>query len=258
MVLAFALVLIIALTGCGAKESAGTKYKFATDAAYAPMEYMDKDKLTGFDIDFLGEVMKEAGLPFEVAHTGWETMLTSVKQGSEYKGGIASISITDERKQSYDFSMPYFESVNMILVKEGSTIKNATDLKDKKVAVQISTTADILMSKIMGADNKSLKRLDNNTLAFMELDNNGVDAVVADIAIIREYVKNNPKKKIVAIADPQNFESEYYGILLPKGSELKTKLDASIKKVIENGTYSNVYKKWFGQEPDTKKLLEQK
>ncbi|MDF2651760.1 MAG: basic amino acid transporter substrate-binding protein, partial [Paenibacillus sp.] len=49
-------VLVVALAGCGSKESGGTKYKFATDAAYAPMEYMDKDKMTGFDIDFLAEV----------------------------------------------------------------------------------------------------------------------------------------------------------------------------------------------------------
>ncbi|WP_307564012.1 basic amino acid ABC transporter substrate-binding protein [Paenibacillus sp. V4I7] len=251
-------VLVVALAGCGSKESGGTKYKFATDAAYAPMEYMDKDKMTGFDIDFLAEVMKEAGLSYEVTNTGWDTMLTSVKQGKEFQAGISSVSITDERKQTYDYSIPYFESTNMILVKEGSPIKSATDLKDKKVAVQISTTADTLMSKIMGEKNTSLKRLDNNTLALMELENNGVDAVVADIAIVREYVKNNPNKKFTTISDPKNFESEYYGILLPKGSELKAKLDPAIKKVIENGAYATVYKKWFGQEPDTKKLLEQK
>lgn len=263
MFFVLAVVLVVALAGCGSKEngskdSGGTKYKFATDAAYAPMEYMDKDKITGFDIEFLAEIMKEAGLSYEVANTGWDTMLTSVQQGKEYQAGISSVSITDERKQTYDYSIPYFESTNMILVKEGSPIKSAIDLKDKKVAVQISTTADTLMSKIMGETNKSLKRLDNNTLALMELENNGVDAVVADIAIIREYVKNNPKKKFVTISDTKNFESEYYGILFPKGSELKAKLDPAIKKVIENGAYTKLYKKWFGQEPDTKKLLEQK
>ena len=259
-VMILALVFILAITACGAKpnQAGGTKYKFATDAAYAPMEFMDKDKLSGFDIDFLAEVMKEAGLQYDVTNTGWDTMLTSVQQGKEYQAGISSVSITDERKQTYDYTIPYFESTNMILVKEGSPIKSATDLKDKKVAVQISTTADTLMTKIMGADNKALKRLDNNTLALMELENSGVDAVVADIAIIREYVKNNPNKKLVAIPDPKNFESEFYGILLPKGSDLKAKLDPAIKKVIENGAYAKVYKKWFGQEPDTKKLLEQK
>lgn len=257
MISVVAAALVLTMTACGSKDG-GSKVKFATDAAYAPMEYMDKDKVSGFDIDFAEAVMKEAGLSYSITNTGWDTMLTSVQQGKEYQAGISSVSITDERKQTYDYSIPYFESTNMILVKEGSPIKSATDLKDKKVAVQISTTADTLMTKIMGSDNKSLKRMDNNTLALLELENNGVDAVVADIAIVREYIKNNPNKKFVSIADPKNFESEYYGILLPKGSDLKAKIDPAIKKVIENGTYATVYKKWFGQEPDTKKLLEQK
>ena len=93
----------------------------------------------------------------------------------------------------------------------------------------------------------------------MELENNGVDAVVADIAIVREYVKNNPNKKFdydFWIQQTSNPSTTVF--LLPKGSELKAKLDPAIKKVIENGAYAKVYKKWFGQEPDTKKLLEQK
>ncbi|HUC93662.1 MAG TPA: basic amino acid ABC transporter substrate-binding protein [Paenibacillus sp.] len=233
----------------------GKAYKFATDANYAPMEFMDKDKITGFDIDFLAAVMEEAGLKYEVTNTGWDTMLTSVQQGTEYDAGISSVSITEERKQTYDYSAPYFESTNMILVKEDSPIQNALDLKDKKVGVQVSTTAESLMIEIMGNDNTDLKRFESNTLALLELDGGGVDAVVADNAIVQEYVKNNPDKKFKAIPDPANFTSEYYGILLPKGSELKAKLDPAIKAVIENGKYAEVYKKWFGEEPNTDNLL---
>ncbi len=256
------LGLALFLSACGGDKPASgggeTVYKFASDASYAPMESMDKDKIVGFDIDFLAEVMKEAGLKYEVKNTGWDTMLESVKQGTEFHAGISAISITDERKMSYDFSMPYFESTNMILVKEGSPIKNAKDLKGKKVAVQSSTTADTLMTEIMGKDNTSLKKFDNNVLALMELDKGGVDAAVADIAIVREYIKNNPNKKFVGLLDKENFESEFYGIAFPKKSELKAKLDPAIKKIIENGTYAKVYEKWFGEKPDTSKLLNAK
>jgi len=256
---AFVLVLAISLAACGQKNNtpssassggaADKTYVIGTDAAYAPMEYMDKDKPAGFDIDFLAEVMKEAGVKYEVKNIGWDPMLESVKQGKEYHGAISSVSITDDRKQTYDYTIPYFESTNMIMVKEGSTVQSALDLKGKKVAVQNATTADILMTEIMGKDNTSLKRFDNNTLALLELDNSGVDAVVADIAIVRDYIKNNPNKKFTGILDPKNFESEFYGILLPKGSELKAKLDPAIKKVVENGKYAEIYKKWFGEEP---------
>lgn len=266
MKLIMAVILTMIVAGCGSGDGennkvatdGGKKIKVATDAAYAPMEFMDKDKITGFDIEFLEIVMKEAGLEYSVANTGWDPMLQEVKTGTTYGAGISSVSITDERKESYDYSIPYFESTNMILVKEGSPIKNALDLTDKKVAVQVSTTADILMADIMGIDNTNLKRFDSNAVALMELDKGGVDAVVADIAIVREYLKNNPNKKLISILDPANFGSEYYGILFPKGSELKAKLDPAIKTVLENGAYTELYKKWFGEEPNIENVLNAK
>lgn len=242
---------LFGVVGCSSSDS----IKFATDATYAPMEYMDKDKITGFDIDFLAEVMKEADIDYDIKNIGWDTMLESVKQGKEYKGGISSVSITDERKETYDFSAPYFESTNMIMVREDSPVKNALDLKDLNVAVQGATTADTLMSGIMGQTSSNLKRFDSNTLALMDLAKGGADAVVADVAIVREYIKNNPDNKLVGILDPTNFESEYYGIIFPKGSDMKSKIDPAIKKVIENGKYAELYKKWFGEEPDTTNLL---
>ncbi|MDO7906864.1 basic amino acid ABC transporter substrate-binding protein [Paenibacillus sp. JX-17] len=258
-------LMIVLVAGCGQKQSSSTaagesssgggdQVMFATDASYAPMEYMDKDKLTGFDIDFIAAVMAEAGLDYDVKNTGWDTMLESVKQGKEYQAGISSVSVTEERKQTYDFSRPYFESTNMILVKKGSGITSAMDLKDKKVAVQNATTADTIMTGIMGDNSANLKKFDSNPIAIMELESGGVDAVVADVAIVNEYVKNNPGKDMETVADPGNFASEYYSILLPKGSELKAKLDPAIQKVIDNGEYAKIYSKWFGKEPDLANL----
>lgn len=232
-----------------------TTYMFASDGSYAPMEYMDKDTLKGFDIDFLAAVMKEAGLKYDVRNVAWDAMLESVKQGTEYQAGISSISITPDREQQYDFSMPYFESKNVIMVKEDSAIQSANDLKDKKVAVQGATTADTLMTKIKGEGNTDLKRFDSNAVALLEFDKGGVDAVVADIAIVQDYVKNNPDKKLKTVMDDVNFTPEYYGIAYPKNGALKAKLDPAIKTIIENGTYADIYKKWFDKEPDTKNLL---
>lgn len=265
------LIMVIILSACGtppAKDPAPAAstdsstttntsdetIKVATDASYAPMEFMDLDKVSGFDIDFLAAVMEEAGLKYEVTNIGWDTLLESVKQGTEYKAGISAVSITDERKETYVFSIPYFESTNMIMVKEGSNIKSATDLKDKTVAVQNGTTADILMSKIMGQNSTNLKKFDSNTLALLELDNGGADAVVADIAVVREYIKNNPNNKLVGITDNTHFNSEYYGLIYPKDSDLKAKIDPAIQTVIDNGKYAEIYQKWFGTAPDLTNL----
>jgi len=291
-ILAFMLVFVLVAAGCGKKEENGASgaspsdsaspsesasssagaspsaseesnvvYKVATDASYAPMESMDKDKIVGFDVDFLDAVMKEAGLKYELVNTGWDPMFADLDKGdkSAYSAGISAVSITDERKQSYEFSIPYFESKNMILVKEGSPIQNALDLKGKKVAVQGATTAEDLMKGIMGDSNASLKRFDSNTLALLELENNGVDAVVADFAVVQAYVEKNPNKKFKTIADKENFTPEYYGIIFPKGkSDLKAKLDPAIEKVRASDEYKEMYKKWIGVEPDTTDLVNTK
>lgn len=255
ILLALTLLLVACSSNSGSSSKGGKVIRFATDATYAPMEYMDKDKVVGFDVDFLDAVMKEAKLEYTLTHTGWETMLESVKQGAEYDAGISSVSITDERKETYEFSLPYFESTNMILTKEGSPIKSALDLKDKKVAVQSSTTADIIMTEMMGIDNTNLKKFESNATAILELENNGVDAVVADNMIVGEYIKNNPDSKLVGLFDTENFTGEFYGIAFPKNTTYKDQIDKAIKTVLENGTYKDIYKKWFGQEPDMTNLL---
>jgi len=265
--LLLAVLLVAALAACGKRDDTTAPgnsqgggaaqdkvYKFATDAAYAPMEFMDKDQIVGFSPEFLALVMQEAGLKYELVNTGWDPMLEFVKQGTEYDAGISSISITEERKQTYDYTVPYFESVNMIMSKKGSGLTTAEALKDKKVAVQNGTTADIIMSEIMGKDNPNLRRFETNTLAFMEMQNGGVDAVVADNAVIGEYLKQNPDKDYEGHIDP-NFPSEFYGILLPKGSELKAKLDPAIKKVVASEAFKELYRKWIGGEPNVERIL---
>ncbi|SFB62073.1 polar amino acid transport system substrate-binding protein [Cohnella sp. OV330] len=265
------VALAVGLSACGAKESSNANaggaasadagkvtLKFATDASYAPMESMDKDKIVGFDVDFLDAVMKEAGYDYKLDNTGWDPLFADLGSGNhKYDGGISSISITDERKQSFDFSIPYFESVNMILTKEDKPVKDALELKGKKVAVQGGTTAEILMKGIMGDNNPNLKRFDSNTLALMELESNGVDAVVADFAVVQSYVQSNPDKKLNAIYDRTNFASEYYGILFPKGTDetVKSDIDAAVEKVRASDAYKEIYKKWIGVEPDTSNLV---
>jgi polar amino acid transport system substrate-binding protein len=231
--------------------------KIGTDATYAPMEYMKKGKIVGFDIDFLKAVMKEANLKYEVQNIGWDALFTSVKQATEVDAGISSVTINDTRKKTYDFSAPYFESTNLIMVKKGSPIQSAADLKTATVALQTTTTADDIVSDIKGSNKSSqIKRFGSNAEAFLEMDKGGADAVVADNMIINEYVKNNPGKNYVAISD-SSFPSEYYGLLLPKGSKLKAKLDPAIKTVIKNGEYAKIYKKWFGSAPDLANLKAQ-
>ena len=160
--------------------------------------------------------------------------------------GASAITINDERKQSYDFSVPYFLSTVKILVPEKSDIKSAADLKGKKVAVQTATTGQAAVEKVLGKNDPSIKKFDNNNLAIQELLSGGVDAVVADNTVLEKYVQNNPDQKLKVVADNKQFVPEYYGLLFSKGSTLKSEIDKAVNTLFENGTYAKLYQKWFG------------
>lgn len=260
------LVLVFVVSACGTssnKENNSAeqtdekkKLRIVTDAAYAPFEYMDKGEIVGFDVDFVNAVAKEAGYDVEIVHIGWDPIFVEIEDKIADLA-VSAITINDDRKQTYDFSVPYFLSTNKILVPENSDIKSASDLKDKVVAVQNGTTGQEAVEKLLGKNNKNIKKFENTTLAIMELINGGADAVVADNTVIEEYAKNNPDQKLVVIDDPNSFEKEFYGLMFPKGSELVEEFSNAINKIYENGTYTKIYNEWFGVDPDIETLKEQ-
>ena len=262
------VALLLVLSACGtSKSTSGTKttgvdaekktLRVVTDAAYAPFEYQDKGEVVGFDIDFINAVAKEAGYNIKVEHVGWDPIFVELdKKIADI--GISAITINDERKQSYDFSVPYFLSTNKILVPKDSDIKSAADLKNNKVvAVQNATTGQEAVEGLLGKNSDKIKKFENNNLAILELKSGGADAVVADNTVIEEYAKNNPKDNFVVIEDSAAFAKEFYGLMFPKGSKIKADFDKAVNAVIENGTYAEVYKKWFKVEPDTQILKDQ-
>ncbi|WP_042349964.1 basic amino acid ABC transporter substrate-binding protein [Bacillus massiliigorillae] len=252
---------LIVLAGCGTSDkTSGEKenkdgqekktLRVVTNADYSPMEFQDKGELVGFDMELITAMGKEAGYDVKLEHVGWDPIFVELDK-KRAQVGASAITINKKREQSYDFTAPYFYASQKILVPQGSSIKSAADLKGKKVAVQMGTTANIIMDKLYGADNKNIKKFENNILAIMELTKGGADAVVADNAVVEEYAKNNPKQKLVVIEDKGAFDPEFYGFMLQKGDkQLKKDLDKALNTLLDNGEYTKIYQKWLGIEPD--------
>jgi len=267
--LTIGLLLLVSACGTSEKTTSGTnekpasgsgdnshkKLRIVTDANYAPMESLDGDKIVGFDVDILDAVMKAAGYDYELVNIGWDPIFVEIP-GKTADAAISSITINEKRIKTYDFSIPYFESINKILVPNDSPIQSGADLKGKTVAVQNGTTGQEIAEKILGKDPQHIKKFESNVLAIMELTKGGADAVVADNAVVEEYAKNNPNKNLKVITDT-SFPSEFYGIMLPKGSKLKADIDNAIKKIIDDGTYTKIYKDNFGTEPNIDVLKKQ-
>ncbi len=244
------LVFIAALiaTGCATKQGANDSTVIVgTDAAYPPFEKQEgSGEISGFDVDIINAVAKAGGFKVDIQHTGWDPLFEGIDRG-KIDAGISAITITEDRKKKYDFSDPYFDAKQLILVPAGSPAKSLNDLKGKKIGVQSATTGETVVQKAFGKTYPHLKGYDDTPAAIEDLKLGRLDAVVADNGVVMEYAKKLGKGKFKFVEDA-SFETEQYGIIVKKGNkELLEKINAGLKKIREDGTYDKIYKKYFGQ-----------
>lgn len=263
------LIAGLVLSACGKKEPAAETaaapaasaaasaaapapakvYVVGTDAAYAPFESQnEKGEIVGFDIDVVKAVAAKAGIEVKFVNTPWEGIFKTLDQGDRDLL-VSSITITDERKQTMDFSTPYFDAQQLIAVKENSKVAKFDDLKKLKVGVQTGTTGDEVVSKLQGKNSTNIKRFESTPLALKELEAGGVDAVVADNGVVINYIANNSNVKFKSVTD-KAFQPEQYGIAVKKGNaDLLAKINQGLADIKADGTYDKIYTQYFGVAP---------
>ena len=221
-------------------------YTVGTDAAYAPFESQnEKGEIVGFDIDVVRAVAAKAGIEIKLVNTPWEGIFSTLNQGDR-DFLVSDITITEERKQSMDFSAAYFDAHQLIAVRDNDNINALADLKNLKIGVQTGTTGDEVATKLVGKNSPNVKRYESTPLALKELEAGGVDAVVADNGVVIHYVANNSGTKFRIVSD-QSFTPEQYGFAIKKGNtELQAKLNQGLSAIRADGTYEQIYTKYFG------------
>ena len=256
-----AALAALALVACSKTESppavasapsapaAARVYVVGTDAAYAPFESQnEKGEIVGFDIDIVNAVAKQAGIEVKFVNTPWEGIFNALNQGDRDLL-VSSITITDERKQTMDFSDPYFDANQLIAVPNDSKVTRFDDLKSLKVGVQTGTTGDEAVAKLQGKSSTNIKRFESTPLALKELEGGGVNAVVADNGVVINYVANNAGAKFKTVSDAA-FVPEHYGIAVKKGNaELLAKLNQGLAAIKADGTYERIRAKYLGAAP---------
>jgi len=225
-----------------APEAGPKKIIVGTNAEYPPFEFVDENgEIVGFDIDLMKAIAEAAGFEPEFVNTRWDGIFVALASG-EFDAVISAATITDERKQTVDFSEPYFNAGQVLAVKKGSDIKGPEDLAGKKVGVQLGTTGDIWATDNTDAE---VVRYDEITLAMQALANGDVDAVINDAPTTADMIKANPEWNIEIVAGP--FTEEYYGIAVRKDApEVLEMINKGLKAVKESGEYDKIYEKWFG------------
>lgn len=232
------MLISLVLSGCAPKD----KVVIATDATWPPFESINEQtkEIEGFDIDLMTAIAEEAGLEIEFMNVAWDPLLAGMAQG-QYDVAISAMTITEERAKQFFFSDPYFEAGQIVTVRTDNTnITNKNTLPGKVVGAQIGTTGSFEIEKIIGAD---LKTYDDIGLAFQDLMNGQIDAVVADNPLALGYVNKYPDKLKTA---GEVFTEESYGIAISKDREdLLEKINAGLKAVKEKGLIEELAKKWL-------------
>lgn len=238
-----------ASASASAPTASGEKVlRIGTNAEFAPFESLnEKQEIQGFDIDLLNEMAKAGGFKVEFKHTPWDGIFAAL--GNKDVDVVASaVTITDDRKKTMDFTDPYYQITQVVLVPQAKAVQNVEDLKKlSKVGVVSGQTGDFAAQKIFGATSQNVARFDTITLLIKEVENGGVDAAISDSAVIANYVKNNANKNFNMIKIP-DFDVENYGLAVRKGdTETLNLLNSSLKTIKENGKYAEIENKYFAK-----------
>ena len=252
LLLTVCLLGTVALTaGCGQSDSAeqsGKKVlRVGMDASYPPFGSQDQETkdYEGFDVDIIRAIGAEEGFDVEISNRSFDGLIPAL-QAKEIDVAINDITITDDRKQSVDFSKPYYiAGLGVVVRSDNDTIHTAEDLQGKTLGVSIGSTGEEAARKFPGANVRVFNAINE---AFLEVQNGGVDAVVNDIPT-NEYYVSHAGNKNVRTAEVA-LTKEDLGIAVLKGNtELLTKIDDGLAKIKANGKFSEIYEKWFGKEP---------
>ncbi|MCT9083607.1 ABC transporter substrate-binding protein [Streptomyces fulvoviolaceus] len=259
------MLVSVTVSGCTSSDDGGSGSKTAaggvelvkagqlttcTHLPYPPFQSEIDGKVQGLDVALIDLVAKDLGVKQEILDTPFENFKTGAFLNSgECDLAAAGMTITEERKKNVDFSDPYFEATQALLVDKGSGITSLADAKSKgvKLGAQAQTTGEDY-AKGQGFDPVSFESSD---AVLSGLRSGQVKAVVIDYPVVQGWLKTKANADAFEVADNIN-TGEQYGFTVKKGN---TKLLAAIDKALTDaradGTYKKLYEKWIGPYDET-------
>lgn len=215
-----------------------------TNAEFPPFEYVDDNgEADGFDMALCKAIGEKLGVEVKIENMEFASLVSSI--GSKIDIAAAGMTVTDERKESVDFSNPYYEAVQYVIVSADSDIATADDLKDKTIGVQLGTTGDFIAEGYTSNVAQYNKAVD----AVNDLVNGKVDVVIVDKnpALVFE---TKFEGEVKAIEGAQfGFETEEYAIALPKGdTALADAVNGAIDELKADGTFDELVKTYIEAE----------
>lgn len=234
-------------TESGAELIDGDKLTVCTHLPYEPFQFTESGEVVGFDVDMMDLVAEELGVEQEIFDTPFEGIQSGQSLNTQKCDvAAAGMTITDERARVIDFSDPYFDATQALLVAKGSGIASLEDLSGKTLAVQEGTTGE-LYANDNAPDDVEVRSFEDLALLTTAVKTGQVDAGINDNGVLFDYVQDNPELEVATEFDT----GEQYGFAVAKdgNDELLATINDVISKAQEDGTYDEIYEKWFGEAP---------
>lgn len=264
LIILFTIMFVSILAACGGNSDQGDSdktteednkeatndqdtYVVATDNGYVPFEYIDEEtnELVGFDIDLMTALAEEANIDIEFQTLEFDGIVAGIGSG-RFDIAIAGMGITEERKESIDFSEPYYHGGLILAVQQDDDeIKSIEDIDGKSVATRTGSTSQEYLTKNTDANIEAFPGIIEG---YQNVIAGRADAILYDLPNVQYYTEKEAKGELKTVGE--RLTSEDYGIGFPKGSDLRDKVDDALKTLKENGKYDDIYEEWFGERPE--------
>lgn len=256
MTLIAAMTLSLAACGGSSKEADSTKadgsstkkYVIATDTVFAPFEFTNESNdFVGIDVDILSAIAEDQGFEYELSPLGFDAAVASLESGQS-DAVIAGMSITDERKEKYDFSEAYYDSYVCMATAADSNIKGYEDLKGKTVAAKTGTQGAECAESLKDKYNFDVQYFDESSLMYQDVITGNSAACFEDQPVMAYGITQGNGLKIIA-EEQESFSTPYgFAVLKGQNAELLEMFNKGLANIIDNGTYKEIVAKYTDAE----------
>lgn len=237
--LSFTLLLSFIFSSTLAFSQDKTVYSVGVDNTYPPFEFTVKGELIGIDIDLIKAIAEDQGFEIKIEQMDFSGIIPAM-QAKQLDVGMGGMSITEKRKETVDFSDPYFEAgISLTVSSKNNDIASLEDLKGKKVVVKNGTVSERFAQENQDKYGFSLTNVNDSASMFQEVMNGTSDALMEDYPVI-SYAISQGKLKLKVVGD--RLTGDHYGISVLKGQnqELLEKINKGLANLKENGTYDEI------------------
>ncbi len=219
------------------------KLTVGTNAEFPPFEFVDDNgEPDGFDVALIKAIGEKLGVEVEIENMEFAALVSSI--GNKIDVAIAGMTITDERKESADFSDPYYDALQYVILPEGSEIATFDDLAGKTIGVQLGTTGDFIASD--DVDGAEVKQYNKGVDAVNDLLNGRLDCVIIDKNPALVFADKFEGQLTAVDGEQFGFGVENYAIAMPKGdTALAAQINGALKELKEDGTFDELVKKYI-------------